>query len=228
MRRAHRLFLGNRKFEFVFHGRAAHAAAYPEQGINALDGVIAYFVAVGMLRQQLPRGVRVHGIVSDGGEAPNIIPERAAARVWVRALDEAELDDAATRVVECARGAALATGTRLEIEEAESTSPAMKPNLPLAALYRRQLEHLGLPESDHAPGEAIGSSDITHVSRVAPTIHPNFPIGRDLQLHTRPFAEATTSPEGEAGLVEAAKALAATAQQLARSPELRGEVSEAD
>ena len=86
MRRAHRLFLGNRKFELVFHGRAAHAAAYPERGINALDGVIAFFVALGLLRQQLPRSVRVHGIVSDGGKAPNVIPERAAARVWVRAL----------------------------------------------------------------------------------------------------------------------------------------------
>ncbi|MCX5739559.1 MAG: M20 family peptidase, partial [Proteobacteria bacterium] len=71
MRRAHRLFLGNRKFEFRYGGRAAHAAAYPERGVNALDGVIALFVALGLLRQQLPRGVRVHGIVSDGGKAPN-------------------------------------------------------------------------------------------------------------------------------------------------------------
>ncbi|MCP4036944.1 MAG: M20 family metallopeptidase, partial [bacterium] len=75
MRRAHRLFLGNRKFEFVYHGKAAHAAAYPELGINALDGVIALFVAIGMLRQQLPRAVRVHGVITDGGKAANIIPE---------------------------------------------------------------------------------------------------------------------------------------------------------
>jgi metal-dependent amidase/aminoacylase/carboxypeptidase family protein len=74
MRRAHRLFLGNRKVEFVFHGRAAHAAAYPERGINALDAVIALFVNVGLLRQQLPRSARIHGIVTDGGKAPNMIP----------------------------------------------------------------------------------------------------------------------------------------------------------
>ena len=214
MRRAHRLFLGNRKFEFVFHGRAAHAAAYPEEGINALDGVIAFFVAVGLLRQQLPRGVRVHGIVSDGGEVPNIIPERAAAQVWVRALDETELDDAARRVETCARGSAESTGTRLERFTGSGGSPPMRPNLALAALYRRQLERLGLPETDHAPGAAIGSSDITHISRVVPTIHPNFPIGENLQLHTRAFAEATTSPRGEAGLVEAARALAGTAVAL--------------
>jgi amidohydrolase len=225
MRRAHRLFLGNRKFEFAFHGRAAHAAAYPEQGVNALDGVIALFVALGLLRQQLPGGVRVHGIVSDGGRAPNVIPERAAARVWVRALDDDALATTAGRVVRCAEGAATATGTRLEILEAESSSPPMRANRALAAVYRRQLERLGLPETDHAPDRAIGSSDISHVSRALPTIHPNFPIGRDLQLHTREFALATTSPEARAGLLEAARALALTAWELARSPEAREAVA---
>ncbi len=101
----------------------------------------------------------------------------------------------------------------------------MRPNLALAALYRRQLERLGLPETDHAPGAAIGSSDITHISRVVPTIHPNFPIGENLQLHTRAFAEATTSPRGEAGLVEAARALAGTAWELSRRPEVREAVA---
>ena len=225
MRRAHRLFLGNRKFEFVFHGRSAHAAAYPEQGVNALDGVISLFVALGLLRQQLPGGVRVHGIVSDGGRAPNVIPERAAARIWVRALDDDELAEAATRVVRAAEGAATATGTRLEILEAESSSPAMRPNRALVAVYRRQLERLGLCETNHAPDQAIGSSDITHVSRALPTIHPNFPIGRELQLHTREFAQATTSPEGEAGLLEAARALALTAWELARVSETREAVA---
>jgi amidohydrolase len=226
MRRAHRLFLGNRKFVFTFHGRAAHAAAYPERGVNALDGVIALFVAIGLLRQQLPRGVRVHGIVTEGGSAPNVIPERAAAELWVRALDAAELADAAGRVVRCAEGAAEATGTRLETRELESSSPAMKPNLALAGCYRRQLERLGLAETPHAPDAAIGSSDVTHVSRVLPTIHPNFPIGRELQLHTRAFAEAAASAAGEAGLAEAARALALTVLELAADPALRARVAE--
>ncbi len=221
MRRAHRLFLGNRKFELVFHGKAAHAAAYPEEGINALDGVIQLFVAIGLLRQQLPRGVRVHGIVSDGGQAPNVIPERAAADLWVRALEDDLIERTVERVLRCARGAAEATGTRLEILEGQGSSPPMRPNLALAASYRRQLEVLGLPETAHAPGEAIGSSDITHISRVVPTIHPNFPIGAELKLHTREFAEATTRPMGEAGLLEAARALALTVLELTRSDELR-------
>jgi amidohydrolase len=227
MRRAHRLFLGNRKVELVFHGRAAHAAAYPERGINALDGVIATFVGVGLLRQQLPQGVRVHGIVTDGGRAPNIIPERAAARFWVRALDEAVLEDAAARVLGCAEGAARACGARLEVIEEENSSPPMRPNPPLADLYRRQLERLGLAETPHPPDRAIGSSDITHVSRVVPTIHPNFPIGERLELHTRAFAAATASAQGQAGLLEAARALALTVFALASDPGVRAEVAAA-
>ncbi|MEE8580076.1 MAG: M20 family metallopeptidase [Myxococcota bacterium] len=226
MRRAHRLFLGNRKFEFVYHGKASHAAAYPEQGRNALDGVIALFVSLGLLRQQCPSDARIHGIISDGGQAPNVIPERAAARIWVRALHPSILEQTAERVVACARGAAEASGTRLEVITEPNCSPPMRPNLALAALYRRQLERLELPETAHAPSEAIGSSDITHISWVVPTIHPNFPIGRNLELHTRAFAEATTTPAGEQGLLEAARALALTVHELARSPARREEVAQ--
>jgi amidohydrolase len=225
MRRAHRLFLGNRKLELVFHGRASHAAAYPERGINALDGVISLFVAIGLLRQQLPSAVRVHGIVSDGGKVPNIIPERAAARIWVRALEEPVLEDACARVVRCAEGAAAASGTRLEVRVEEGSSPPMRANLALADAYRRQLAWLRLEESPHGPGESIGSSDITHVSRVVPTIHPNFPIGVNLQLHTREFEQATTRPSGQAGMLEAARALALTVLELVRSPEVREAVA---
>jgi amidohydrolase len=227
MRRAHRLFLGNRKFEFVYRGRASHAAAYPERGVNALDGVISFFVAIGLLRQQLSRDVRIHAIVSDGGRAPNVIPERAAARVWVRALDGDLLEEASEKVRSCARGAAETSGTRLEVREDEASSPPMRPNLPLADLYRTQLEFLGLPETPHAPDEAIGSSDITHVSLVVPTIHPNFPIGSDLELHTRAFAEATLGAAGQSGLLEAARALALTVHALVCDPAARAAVASA-
>jgi len=225
MRRAHRLFLGNRKLDLVYHGRAAHAAAYPQEGINALDGVVAFYVAVGLLRQQLGRGVRIHVIISEGGEAPNVIPERAAARVWVRALDDGELADAAERVLACARGAAESTGTRLEIREAAGASPSMWPNLALVGAYADALRHLGLDETGHAPDENIGSSDITHVSRVVPTIHPNFPIGRGLELHTRAFAEATATEQGEAGMLEAARCMALAVHALVRDPALRERVA---
>jgi len=225
MRRAHRLFLGNRKFEFTFQGRAAHAAAYPERGVNALDAVILLFNGVGLLRQQLPVSVRVHGIISEGGRAPNLIPERAQAQFWIRALDQEILGDAAERVEACAAGAAAATGTRLESRTLETSSPPMRPNLPLAATYRRQLDFLGLSETPQPADRCIGSSDISHVSRVVPTIHPNFPIGSGLQLHSREFAEAAASPEGERGLAEAARALALTVLELALDPDLRAEIA---
>jgi amidohydrolase len=224
MRRAHRLFLGTQKFDLVYRGKAAHAAAYPEKGINALDGVVSFYVAVGLLRQQLPRDVRVHVIISDGGAAPNVIPERAAARVWVRALSTSTLQHAAERVQACARSAAAATGTELEVVAIDGCSPPMRENLALASVYRDQLEALGYLETDHAPTDCIGSSDITHISQVVPTIHPNFPIGRGLELHTREFALATQSDQGRAGFVEAARALALTTRDLARSPELRTRV----
>jgi len=227
MRRAHRLFLGNCKLDFVFHGRAAHAAAYPEEGINALDGVVQLLVAIGLLRQQLPRSARIHAIVTDGGRAPNVIPERGAARVWVRALEQSTLSSVTARVQACARGAAQASGTRLEVIELAGASPPMRPNLALADIYRRQLARLGLAETDHAPDANIGSSDITHVSRVVPTIHPNFPIGAGLELHTRAFAQATASAAGEAGLLEAARALALTVADLARSSGARAAVAAA-
>lgn len=225
MRRAHRLFLGNRKLELVYHGRAAHAAAYPERGVNALDAMISLFVGIGLLRQQLPRGVRVHGIITDGGKAPNIIPERAAARVWIRALDDAEMHDAGERVLACARAAATATGARLDISEEEGTSPPLLPNLALADTYRRQLLRLGLEEFGPGPHEAIGSSDITHVSRVVPTIHPNFPIGEGLEIHSRAFAEAAASERGLAGLLEAARAVALTVHELAHDSALRAAIA---
>ena len=100
----------------------------------------------------------------------------------------------------------------------------MKANLPLASAYRRQLDYLGLVETDHGPSDAIGSSDITHISEVVPTIHPNFPIGENLALHTRPFAEATDTPRGRAGLLEGARAMALTVIELADSEPLRNEV----
>jgi amidohydrolase len=225
MRRAHRLFLGNRKLEFTFHGRAAHAAAYPERGVNALDAVILLFNGVGLLRQQLPASVKVHGIISEGGRAPNLIPERAQALFWVRALDEEILEAAAERVESCAAGAAAATGTRLERRTLETSSPPMRPNLCLAGTYRRQLEFLGLPETPHPADGCIGSSDISHVSQVVPTIHPNFPIGKALQLHTREFAAAAAGPHGEKGLAEAARALALTVLELTLDPDLRAEIA---
>ena len=210
------------KIRFTYFGKASHAAAYPEHGINALDGVLMLFQGIAALRQHLPDTVRVHGIVTEGGKVPNIIPERAQAWFYVRGEDDSELADAVRRVRECARGAAKATACRLRMEEGPYTLSAMRVNPVLAASYRKALSLLGLPESGDPPNRNRGSSDIGNVSRVVPALQPNVPIssGARVEIHTRSFAEATTSPSGIAGMMEGVRALALTAYDLFADPSL--------
>jgi len=215
-------YLALRKVRFTYYGRAAHAAAYPEHGINALDGVLLLFQGVAALRQHLPPAVRVHGIVTEGGRLPNVIPERAQAFFYVRGEDDDEAEGALARVTACARGAARATGCRLRVERVSYPLSAMRPNPVLAAVYREALAALGLAESGAPPDRNRGSSDIGNVSRVVPTLQPNVPVsgGRRVEIHTRAFLRATRGPSGEAGMMEGIQALALTACALFRSPAL--------
>lgn len=217
-------FLGLTRIRFIFTGKPAHAAAYPEEGINALDGVIQTFNGINALRQQLRQDVRVHGIITEGGVAPNIIPERAAAYFYVRADDLAEMERVKNRLVACAEGAALATGCRLEVEEDPRIMAPLKVNRTFSALYSAQLAYLGLQESENQPDKNKGSSDIGNVSQVVPTIHPHVPIGDGINIHSEAFARATVSEMGKAAVAEGATALALTAAELVARPELREEI----
>ncbi len=214
-------YLGLAKVRYTFFGRPAHAAAYPDEGVNALDAVLQTFNGVNALRQQLRQDVRVHGIITDGGVAPNIIPARAACYFYVRAEDLAELARVRSRVNACAEGAAKATGCRLEIEEDERVLAPLKLNQAFAALYSAQLDFLGLPEVAAEPANNRGSSDIGNVSQVVPTIHPHVPIGAGVHIHSEAFAQATVSAQGRLAVVEGAKTLALTAAELAFSAKLR-------
>ncbi|MBI5420497.1 MAG: M20 family metallopeptidase [Deltaproteobacteria bacterium] len=213
-------YLALHKVRFTYLGKASHAAAYPEHGINALDGVLLLFQGIAALRQHLPETVRIHGIVTEGGRAPNIIPERAQAYFYVRGETEEELKEAVRRVRQCARGAAKAAGCRLKLEEGPFTLSAMKVNPVLADSYRRALRLLGLAESGAPTNKNRGSSDIGNVSQVVPTLQPNVPIsgGGNVEIHTRPFEEATTSPSGIEGMMEGIRALSLTAYDLFASP----------
>lgn len=217
-------FLGLAKVRFTFHGRPAHAAAYPEDGINALDAVIQTFNSVNAMRQQLRDDVRVHGIITDGGSAPNIIPARAACYFYVRADDLGELERCAERVKACAEGAALATGCRLETEDDPRVIAPMKIIRSFYKVYSQQLALMGLDEADSAPGKNKGSSDIGNLSQVLPTIHPHVPMGDGLNIHTSGFAKATVSQAGVAAAMEGATALALTALELIFSPSAREEI----
>jgi len=210
------------KIRFTFLGKASHAAAYPEHGVNALDGVLLLFHGIAALRQHLPDTVRIHGIVTDGGKAPNIVPERAQAYFYVRGETDAEMLDAVRRVKRCARGAANATGCRLRMEEGPYTLSAMMVNPVLADCYRRALSRLGLKESGAPTDRNLGSSDIGNVSQVVPALQPNVPIsgGERVEIHTRAFEEATTSPAGVEGMMEGIRALALSACDLFAEPGL--------
>ncbi len=206
--------------EFSFQGRAAHAAAAPQEGINALDAVLLTFNAINALREHVRPDVRIHGIVTQGGVAANIVPEKAVARFYVRASNRKYLDQVVSKVVNCARGAALATGAKLTVCNFEYSFDEMRTNSVLAQAMLANLTALG---EDVVPsGEGVGSLDMGNVSQVVPAIHPYIAIGpANLVCHTREFAQAAGGPGGVRALVVGAKALAATALDVLTRPDLR-------
>lgn len=207
-------FLGLERVNFTFHGHASHASAYPEEGVNALDAVILLFNSIGLLRQQARSDVRIHGIITDGGRKPNIIPERAAASFYVRANDLKELASIKERVINCAKGAATATGCTVDIVNGGDLNAPMKINMAFIEVYRGVLKELGLKEDMQPPEKNVGSSDIGNVSQIIPTIHPHVPIRAGINIHTREFAEATTSVDGHRALMEGVSTLGLTAIEL--------------
>lgn len=214
-------FLGLTKLRFTFHGRPAHAAAYPEEGVNALDAVIQTFNSINALRQQTRQDVRIHGIITDGGIAPNIIPAKASCYFYVRADDLVELERIKEKVAACAAGAAVATGCCLHTDTDPRVIAPLKILPSFYRLYSRQLALLGLEEAASAPDRNKGSSDIGNLSQVLPTIHPHVPIGEGINIHTEQFAQATVSLQGEMAAVEGATTLALTAIELIFSPSLQ-------
>jgi amidohydrolase len=168
---SHQDLLGIVRVGFEFTGKAAHASADPWEGVNALDAVIQTFNNVSMLRQQVRPDTRIHGIVTNGGAAPNIIPEFAAATFYVRAPRLDEMWALHKRVIACAEGAARATGTTLKVVENENAYEPMKRNQTLLDVYRANLAPLGAVESPQL-ADRLGSSDVGNVSQVLPTIQP--------------------------------------------------------
>lgn len=202
-----------------FFGKPAHAAAKPDEGINALDAMILTFNAIGALRQQLRDDARIHGIITHGGDAPNIVPEYTRAELIVRAADTPYATEVLEKVRACAEGAARATGARVDFRLSGPRYDARMPNPTLVRLFKENLVALGL-EVELATGEErLGSSDIGNVSQVVPTIHPYIAIApEEVGGHTAEFREAAASPAGHTGLIHAAKALAMTAVDLLAEP----------
>jgi amidohydrolase len=197
---------------FKFHGKAAHAASAPQNGISALDAVIHTFNGINALRQLFTDDVRVHGIITDGGSATNIVPAYSEAKFLMRADTVKGLAAVKQKVFDAARGAALMTAARLEIEEG-LTYAERNNNLTLAGFFQQNLESIGVEVVPPPLNGGIGSSDIGNVSQITAAIHPYIRIG-DVLPHTPEFAVAAGSEAGLQGMLQAAKALAMTALDL--------------
>ncbi len=216
--------LANVRLKVRYRGKPSHAASAPHEGVNALDAMIQFFVSVGLLRQQLRDDARVHGIITYGGAAANVIPDRTEAVFSVRATDRKYAQETLARVIECARGAALATGATLE-HEAIPGYDAIRPNRSMAAVFGRHLQRLEWPIDPMPERPRMGSTDMGNVSHSLPAIHPYVSIGpRDLKGHTDEFREAAATDAGRAAMVVAAKAMALTALDLFIDPAFLEEV----
>jgi amidohydrolase len=214
----HQDLLGIARVSFTFTGKASHASADPWAGVNALDACVGTYTAVSMLRQQMRPDCRVHGIITNGGQAPNIIPEQAAATFYVRAPRIETMWELYRRVVACAEGAARAAGAGLEVVQQEAAYEPLKSNRVMLDLFAANMRAVGLSEGAPIP-DRLGSSDIGNVSQVIPAIQPMIGIAPEgMAIHTRDFAGAAVQPLARAGMLAAAKSMALTTFDLLAEP----------
>ncbi len=205
--------------EFTFRGRSSHAAAAPEEGRDALDAVVLFINGINALREHVKPDVRMHGIVAEGGRAPNVVPDRTVYRMYVRASTRERVDEVVSRVLDAARGAALMTGCEVEWREYELPLDEMRVSETLIRLFESNAALLGVKE--FKAHEGLGSSDVGNVSRVIPTIQPTFKIVREgVPPHTEEFARAAASEEAREATLKVAKILAATGVDLLADPGL--------
>ena len=213
----------------TFTGKAAHAAAYPERGINASDAMTIAQVAIGLLRQQLPATVRVHGIVTRGGEAANAIPERTEGTWYVRANTVAQLRDLYSRIIACFEAGALAAGCTVQIDEGNTPYTEFANHDLLTAAYRANALALGRTFDAPEPLTRMNraSTDMGNVSHVVASFHPYIGINSgDAVNHQHQFAAAAITPDADRAVLDGAKGLAMTMVDVATDATLRTYVKE--
>ncbi len=208
----------------TYQGVAAHASAMPERGRNALDALVLAYQSIGALRQHIQPSERIHGIITDGGQAPNIVPERAAGRFYVRARNAKALEPLKERVIACFRAGAEATGTEVSIEWSPVDYLAIRFNEPLASAFQANAERLGreFVPLDSIPSRFAGSTDMGNVSHRVPSIHPMLAAAPPhCTIHNAEFAEHAGAPIGDLAALDGAKALAMTALDFLCDADLR-------
>jgi len=210
--------------DVTYRGRAAHAAAMPERGINALDALVIAYQGIAALRQHIRAGERLHGIITDGGQAPNVVPETAAGRFYARAANAEDLAALKRRVEGCFQAGAEATGSSVEIDWCEVDYLDIRYNAPLAECFRANAESLGREffPYDQLPASIQGSTDLGNLSQRLPSIHPMLaaaPI--HCMTHNPEFTKWAGSEMGDAAALDGAKALAMTAIDFVCDEDLR-------
>lgn len=214
--------------QFEFFGKSAHAAAAPHEGINALDGVLQTFNSINALRQHVKPDVRIHGVITEGGKAANVVPDYAVAQFYVRASTRAYVDEVTDKVKACANGAALATGTKLKISNYEFSYDDMQTNQTLSEVYTNNLVSLGVSEQSITEDQGDhGSLDMGNVSQVVPAIHPYIQICDDYFVcHTHEFREAALSEQGREAMILGAQTMALTGYDVLTNPTLLQKIKE--
>jgi amidohydrolase len=210
-----------------YRGKEAHAAVAPHLGVNALDAITVAQVAIGLLRQQLAPGQMMHGIITDGGQATNVIPARAEMHYTMRAADASSLGELEQRMANCFLAGAVATGCDHEVSETEPAYLELAPDLWLANTFRAEMERLGRSPASAEVEAAVplGSTDMGNVTQVMPGIHPV--VGIDAggaSVHQPEFTAAAAGPSADTAVVEGAVMLARTVVRLAETPAERDRV----
>ncbi len=211
-------------YRYMYHGKAAHAAAAPEAGINALNAVIHLFTGIDAMRQHLRDDVRIHGVITEGGMAPNVVPEFAAANFMLRCRDRRYLSDVVVgKVRDIAEGAASMTGARLEVQEFYPFYENVRPNTTLSQAVRANAQALGMKLDAPIPGRpgSGASTDFGNVSHAMPAFELRYAVSETpVPSHTREMCETAVTGLALANALTVAKALSLTATDLLLDPPL--------
>ncbi len=216
--------------EVIYHGRSAHASAMPHKGVNALDGLLLAYQAISNLRQHIRDSERIHGIITDGGLAPNIVPDHTSGEFYVRAANEADLAKLKPRVQACFEAGAKGSGCEVEVNWANVDYLDLNTNWPLADQFRDHAEALGreFVPFEEAVKFGAGSTDMGNVSYRVPSIHPMLAVAPpNVVIHNPEFEKWAGSEKGDLAALDGAKALALTAADFLLSSGLQNEAKRA-
>ena len=219
-------FLAAAVLKVEFSGKAAHAAAYPWEGLNALDAAVMAYNSISVLRQQMKPEWRVHGVITNGGAKPNIIPEKSVLEYMVRTQDRIDLKLLVSRVRACFEGAALATGCQVDIQNTAPNYDDLVSNEVLASAFAENMKYFNVPFTKTT--KYSGSTDMGNVSHIVPSIHPKYAIGSSKEsIHTRSFTNLTNTSTSHEATLTMAKCMAHTCIDILTSEKLLQEIRDA-